>query len=85
MAHADHVDLENSSVMETVTALKQRVKHEGVSNPQDCCMDRKMDGCIGATWWFRDSNKRHERIGRKMNGQRTGKVECVNSVGQRKL
>ena len=80
MVHADHVDLENSRVMETVTALKQRVKYEGVSNSQDRCGDRKMGGRIGATWWFRDSNKRYERIGKKMNGQRTCKMECACGV-----
>jgi len=80
MVHADHVDLENSSAMETVTALKQRVQHEGVSNSQNRCVDRKMDGRIGATWWFRDSNKRHERIGKKMSGQRTCKVECACGI-----
>lgn len=74
------MDLKHSSVMETVTVLKQRVKHEGVSNPQDHCVNRKMDGGIGATWWFGDANKRHECIGKKLSGQRTCKMDCACGV-----
>ena len=58
---------------------------EGVSNPQDCYVDRKMDGCIGVTWWVSDSNKWNERIGKKMNGQRAFQMERVGGGVRYKL
>jgi hypothetical protein len=44
-----------------------------------------MDGCIGATWWVSDSNKRNERIKKKMNGQRAFQVVRIGGDVRYKL
>jgi len=71
--------------MKLPSELEQEAKREQISDPQDCCVDRWMDGSIGTAWWLGHTHERDKRIGKNMNGHRVFKVERADGMLRRKL